>query len=183
MAVVPMDDSWRTNFVRLESGVFLALAHELVYYLAGARATDFNLRPGQPLKYRPERDESPAPVSVQPPEGEAKTIPPSIWPPVYDDTRETGVYTVKTPDSRTLYYVVQPDLAESDLALSKPEDREQVTNKIGHKVNLRYEDEREKIIGGDDSPPKLELWWLFLVIVTLLLCAEVWMTRRIALNR
>ena len=44
-------------------------------------------------------------------------------------------------------------------------------------------DEREKIIGGDDSPPKLELWWLFLVIVTLLLCAEVWMTRRIALNR
>ena len=99
LSVVPFDESWRTELCRLPA--FIPLAHELVYYLAGARATDFNVRPGQPLRYRPARDETPAPITVTPPEGEAKTLPESPWPPSFDETRETGVYTMKTGDDRT----------------------------------------------------------------------------------
>lgn len=181
LSVVPFDNAWRTKLSAHPA--FIPLAHELVYYLAGARATDFNVRPGQPLRYRPGRDETPAPITVQPPEGEVKTLPPMPWPPAFDETRETGVYVLKTADERNIYYVVQPDLAESDLSLSKPEDREQVTGKLANKVKVIYEDDREKVIGGDTSPPKMELWWIFLIGVTLLLCGEVWMTRRIALSR
>jgi hypothetical protein len=181
LSVVPFDNTWRTKLSAHPA--FIPLVHELVYYLAGARATDFNVRPGQPLRYRPGRDETPAPITVQPPEGEVKTLPPTPWPPTFDETRETGVYVLKTADDRSIYYVVQPDLAESDLSLSKPEDREQVTGKLANKVKVIYEDDREKVIGGDASPPKMELWWLFLIGVTLLLCGEVWMTRRIALSR
>jgi hypothetical protein len=181
LSVVPFDESWRTELCRIPG--FIPLSHELIYYLAGARATDFNVRPGQPLRYRPGRDETPAAVNVTGPDGEAKTLPVSPWPPTFDETRETGVYTMKTSDDRTIYYVVQPDLTESDLSLSKPEDREEVAKKLGNKVKMIYEDDREKVAGGDTSPPKMELWWLFLIGVTLLLCGEVWMTRRIALSR
>lgn len=181
LSVVPFDKSWRTKLC--DHPAFIPLSHELVYYLAGARATDFNVQPGQPLRYRPGRDETPAALTVQPPEGDAKTLSPSPWPPAFDDTRETGVYTMKTADDRTLYFVVQPDLAESDLAMGQAEDREQVASKLTNKVKMIYEDDRTKVAGGDTSPPKMELWWIFLVGVTLLLCGEVWMTRRIAMQR
>ena len=51
---VPLDNSWRTNLVELPA--FAPLAHELVYYLAGARSAALNLSPGQPLHYRLPKD-------------------------------------------------------------------------------------------------------------------------------
>jgi hypothetical protein len=178
---VPMDKTWRANL--WDTYTFAPLAHELIFYLAAARSTDFNLSPGQPLRYRPERDETPAAMLVQPPEGEAKTIPESVWPPLFEETRETGVYTLKTPDSRTFYYVVQPDLRESDLTRSEEAEREEVIESVAGKVLFKYENEHTKIIGEDTIPPRMELWWLFMVLVTLMLLGEVWMTRRIALRR
>ena len=37
---MPLDNTWRTNVVELPA--FAPLAHELVYYLAGARAATLN---------------------------------------------------------------------------------------------------------------------------------------------
>src|SRR5262249_20642117 len=107
----------------------------------------------------------------------------SVWPPIFEDTRETGVYTLKTPDARTYYYVVQPDLRESDLTKSEETERKQVIERVGGKVEVKYESEQAKVVGEDSIPPRMELWWLFMGLVTLLLLGEVWMTRRIALRR
>jgi hypothetical protein len=181
LCTVPMDKTWRANI--WETYTFAPMAHELMFYLAGARSTDFNLSPGQPLRYRPDRDETPAAMTVQTPEGEARAIPDSVWPPIFEDTRETGVYTLKTPDARTYYYVVQPDLRESDLTKSEETERKQVIERVGGKVEVKYESEQAKVVGEDSIPPRMELWWLFMGLVTLLLLGEVWMTRRIALRR
>src|SRR5206468_6080032 len=50
VSAVPLDNSWKTNLVELPC--FAPLAHELVFSLAGARVSDANLAPGQPLRYR-----------------------------------------------------------------------------------------------------------------------------------
>jgi hypothetical protein len=52
VCAVPLDNSWRTNLVSEQVPAFTPLAHELIHYLAGTRATEHNLDPGQPLRYR-----------------------------------------------------------------------------------------------------------------------------------
>ena len=119
---VPLDSSWGTNLTDLPA--FVPLAHELVYYLAGARSAEFNLQPGQPIRYRLTSNAPPDDFRLQPPFGEEKplnlgaptpaTIPAHVTPPprptlVCDETRETGVYRLKTPGNRVAYYVVQSD--------------------------------------------------------------------------
>src|SRR5262249_8673830 len=54
LCTLPLDISWRTNLPALPA--FAPLAHELVYYLAGARSAEYNLQPGQPVRYRPAGD-------------------------------------------------------------------------------------------------------------------------------
>jgi hypothetical protein len=98
LCTVPLDNSWRTNLPDLPA--FAPLAHELVYYLAGARPAEHNVQPGQPLHYR------------------------------HEGTRETGVYQLRTEDKRTLYYVVQPDPRESDLTPCDGADREKVAKLV-----------------------------------------------------
>lgn len=176
---VPLDDSWGTN---LQNGTevqeFPLLAHELVYYLAGARAVAYNLVPGQPLVYQPVQDEPLGTVVVQPPYGEAKQLTARQWPLVYDDTREPGPYRLTTPGGHTVYYVVQPDPRETDdLALSKDED----CRRVADIVPLEYVEEPGQVFA---SPARVrELWWWLMLGVVGLLCTEVWMTRRIAKGR
>jgi hypothetical protein len=174
LCTVPLDNSWRTNLPDLPA--FAPLAHELVYYLAGARAAEHNVPPGQPLRYRPAGDAEPGRVTVQPPDGDAQVVPVARWPLVYEGTRETGVYRL-TAEGRTVYYVVQPDHRESQLAPCGDADREAVAQH----VPMRYENESEPLAATlAQSTQEQELWGWFLVGVLVLLGAEVWWTRRMA---
>ncbi|HZT83367.1 MAG TPA: hypothetical protein VFA26_24260, partial [Gemmataceae bacterium] len=177
LCAVPLDDSWGTNLHR-EVLEFPLLAHELVYYLAGARVVEHNLLPGQPLVYQPQGDEEFSTAVLQPPHGEARRIDVKEWPLVWEDTREPGVYMLTTPGGRTVYYVVQPDPRETeDLSLCSDEDR----GKVAELIPLSYVDDADAILGGPGK--RQELWWVFLLVVVGFLCAEVWMTRRIVKGR
>jgi hypothetical protein len=178
LCTVPLDNSWRSNLPELPA--FVPLVHEAVYYLAGARSAEFNVRPGQPLRYRPARDEPVGSVTMKPPAGEPRTLAVTAWPLVYEDTRETGVYRLVEANGRGAYYVVQPDARESDLAPCTDADRD----KVAHLLPMTYENDVEKLTAVLAAPDeKQELWWWFLIGVIVLLFAEVWMTRRLARGR
>jgi hypothetical protein len=105
-----------------------------------------------------------------------------------DNTRETGVYRLQTPDGDTVYYVVQPDGQESDLTPASEEDRERVAAIFNplklEQSSLRYTGERSEIIAAPESTDaRQEVWWCFLLGLIGLLCAEVWMTRRMVMHR
>jgi hypothetical protein len=196
LCTVPLDNSWRTNLPDLPA--FAPLAHELIYYLAGVRSAEYNLQPGQPMYYRPDREDSLAGLSLQPPEGEAKPLmqeanaEADVYPVrhlrqaqgsllVYEGTRETGVYQLRTPDHRTIYYVVQPDPRESDLTPCSDTDRERVAKFV---PAIKYENDRQQMTRElVSSSQRQEVWWWFLVGVIVFLCGEVWMTRRVARSR
>jgi hypothetical protein len=49
---------------------------------------------------------------------------------------------------------------------------------------LRYTDRRELIVAAPESTDaRKEVWWCFLLALIGLLCAEVWMTRRLVMQR
>jgi hypothetical protein len=195
LCTVPMDNSWRTNLPELPA--FAPLAHELIYYLAGGRAAVHNFQPGQPLVYRPEPNEPPNALTLQPPEGDAK---PLVFVPsagetgyaaqlrqemdeavvVYEQTHETGVYRLTVAGGRTVYYVSQADPRESDLTACTDADRQRVAQYLP----MTYENEVEALQAAlPDTLPRQELWWWFFVGVMVLLCGEVWLTRRILKRR
>jgi hypothetical protein len=195
LCTVPLDNSWRTNLPDLTG--FAPLAHELTYYLAGTRLAENNVQPGQPIRYRLERDEPPDTLSLRPPDGDTLplvfegTSPNGGYPAqvvqqaqgalvVYENTRETGVYRLAASAGRIVYYVVQPDHRESDLTPCTDVDRERVAKYIP----MTYENDPARIAttlsGGSQ---KQELWWWFLYGVIALLCGEVWLTRRIIKGR
>jgi hypothetical protein len=196
LCVVPLDNGWRTNLPDLPA--FAPLAHELVYYLAGARSADNNLQPGQPIRYRADKEESLNGLMLQPPEGEAKPLlvdaagNPAVFSAqvvrqpqgvllVHEGVRETGVYQLKTAEDKTIYYVVQPDPRESDLTPSNDGDREKVAKLI---PELKYEDRLESMTAAlSESSQRYEFWGWFLLAVIAFLCCEVWMTRRIVRGR
>jgi hypothetical protein len=191
---VPLDNSWGTNLTGLPA--IVPLAHELVYYLAGARAAEFNLQPGQPLRYRSESDAQIEGFTLEPPLGETRPLRPGEPTPdaypaqwvrlprgmalVYQATRETGVYKLHTPENNTVYYVVQPDARESNLAPTTEGDRERVGKIIPMTYQAHATDAAATVEAG---PVRQEFWWLLLIGVIALLCGEVWMTRRLVMNR
>jgi hypothetical protein len=178
LSAVPLDDTWGTNLTDTElSGAFLPLAREIVYYLAGARSAEFNLeKPGQPILYRPPGGTPAGKVLVYPPQGDPKPLTGEGSPLVFDGTGESGVYRVED-GGRSTYYVVHPESRQS-LALTTDGDREA----LGKQVPINWESDRAKLaLPSSDQP--VELWGPFLWCVILLLCGEVWMTRRIALSR
>jgi hypothetical protein len=195
LCAVPLDNSWGTNLPDLPA--FVPLAHELVYYLAGARSAEHNLRPGQPLRYRADtREIDPARFTLQPPGGAAHplstrpgvpdTYPAQVLPLeraavlVYDDARETGVYRLVTPEGATVYYTVQPDARESDLTPCSEEERDRVSKL----VPVQYENDRGIIVKPPPGQRRREDYWqYFLVGLIALLAFEVWMTRRMVRNQ
>jgi hypothetical protein len=192
---IPLDNSWGTNLPDLVS--FVPLAHELVYYLAGARSAEFNLRPGQPLRYRlASAAVDLGKFTLQTPLGRA--LPFSADPArrgalaaqlvrqergavlVHDGMRETGVYRLRTPEGATVYYVVQPDARESDLTPCTQQERERVAAILP----VQYQDERAEIARAWVSAEHRQELWLYLLLgLVTLLCLEVWMTRRMVRNR
>jgi hypothetical protein len=178
LSTVPLDNSWRTNLTEMPA--FVPLAHELIYYLAGARSGELNLSPGQPIRFRPTDESPPGLVAIQPPDGEPKTIEVKNWPLTFEDTREPGIYSIRW-QAKDRYYVVQPDPRESQLALGTEEDRKKVSNLI---PNLTYAANSEEIVDTlTKGSMTKELWLLALAGVFLLFFGEIIMTRRMAKSR
>jgi hypothetical protein len=178
LSTLPLDNSGRTNLTDLPA--FAPLAHELIYYLAGARSAEYNLQPGQPLRYRPDGEETPQALRLHPPEGPARSLIAERWPLVYEETREPGVYRLEKSNGQMVYYVVQSDPRESDLTPCADADRQ----KVAELVPMTYREFRERLVAeGTEAPPARELWWWFLFGVIGLLCCEVWFTRRLAQSR
>jgi hypothetical protein len=177
-ACVPLDNSWRTNLVELPA--FAPLAHELVYYLAGARSAALNLTPGQPLHYRLPKGAPTTGWAFQPPDGPERPVDVKEGQIVVEDTQEPGVYTLKHGVSGSIrYYVVRTDAGESDLAPWTDPDRDRVRQYL---PGLEFNDDRSAIVTGIlRAPQPAELWWLCMVGVIALLGMEVWLTRRRAL--
>src|SRR5262249_20104333 len=157
---------------------------------------DFNLKPGQPLRYRRDTDAALEGFTLQPPGGAAKPLAAGLptaatYPAqlirqphgtllVYERTRETGVYRLETPESQPVYYVVQPDTRESDLTPCTPDELE----KVKEVIKVEYKNERTEMVEAQVSVRvRHEVWWCFLLGLIALLCAEVWMTRRLVKNR
>jgi hypothetical protein len=195
VAAVPLDRSWRSNLPDLPA--FVPLAHELIYYLGGARAAEHNLQPGQPIRYRPDSESTLERLTLRPPEGDARPLhfeepaDPGTYPAqllrqpqgslvVYEGTRETGVYRLTASGEQTVYYVVQPDPRESDLTPASEEDRKKVTDL----VPMKYADDPAALwTAMQQTTERQEIWWWLLLGVVALLCGEVWMTRRMVKNR
>jgi hypothetical protein len=194
LCAVPLDNTWGTNLVDLPA--FVPLAHELVYYLAGARSAEHNLAPGQPLRYRLESETPLERFTLQPPEGEARPLSADptdrkAYPArvtrtaggavlVHEGIRETGVYRLRTPEGRTIHYVARPDPRESDLTSCTDEDRE----RVAHLLPLRYENDRAQMASAlAETRQRQEYWWWFLVGLIGLLCAELFLTRRMVKGR
>jgi hypothetical protein len=194
VCAVPLDNTAGSNVWDLKA--FVPLAHELVYYLAGARSADFNLQPGQPLRYRVEGEAPVEQFRLQPPTGPERAVSSrpgepdtylAQWLPgekgavlLYEGTREAGVYRLTTPAGANVYYVVPPDSREADLTPCGEEDRKKVADLNG----ARYEEGKEGLMRGlEEGPHREELWSLLLGGVIALLCLEVWMTRRMVKNR
>jgi hypothetical protein len=192
LCAVPLDVSWGADLPQLPA--FVPLVHELVYYLAGARSTEFNLEPGQPLRYRLDAAASLEGFTLEPPGGEAKPLSTDLADPGtlaaqvdrqpqgavlrFDGTRETGVYRLRTSDGVITHYVVRPRRAdESDLTPADDDDRARVAALL---PGMKYQNEREALAQAWVSEShQHDIWsWLLLGLVALL-CAEVWMTRRI----
>ncbi len=96
------------------------------------------------------------------------------------DLREAGVYRLTTPEGGAVTYVSQPDPRESDLTASTEGERAEVA-KV---VPMQYESDLTKILTARRAPDRADEWGpIFLVVMIALLCAEVWMTRRMVKNR
>jgi hypothetical protein len=193
---VPLDNTWATNLPDLPA--FVPLAHELVYYLAGARSAEFNLKAGQPLRYRLEKESSLEGFQLQPPTGEARKLTAGLAEPntfqaqmlpqehgallTFDGMREAGVWKLTTPEQAVVYYSVQPDARESDLTPCTSEEREKVKEVVKDALPLEYKNDRaEEPREGREVRP--DLWEYLLIGVIVLMCGEVWMTRRMVMNR
>jgi len=176
LAAVPLDNTWRTNFHTLPD--FVRFAHEAVYYLAGARAAERNLAPGQPIIFTPRPDEPPAGVTVQPPDAAAKLVPAKRWPLVYPGTREPGAYKLGTAGGRSFYYAVRSDPLESVLTPAGDDDRKKVADVVKKLEYVTRPDEIEARRGA--GPQTREVWWVLLVLVMALLAGEIFYTRKLS---
>jgi hypothetical protein len=201
LCTVPLNPSWDTNLFGMAE--FPVLTHEIIHYLAGLRegdygmrAADYNLRPGQPLRFRLE-GESWNDLTLQRPGEEALPlvfegprrpgvhlgqlqVTPHHQAVVYTDSQATGVYRMRTGEGRIYYYVVQPEVEESNLEPCGEKDWE----KVREFLPMTYVTDRDPHHSSLASELHTqELWWWLLLGVIVLLCGEVWMTRRIAHGR
>jgi hypothetical protein len=189
LSAVPLDATWGSNLVDLPA--FVPLIHEMVYYLAAARATEHNLPPGQPIRHRIEG--SLQGWTLQTPEGSERRLSTEPNTPDavlvhhsdnnilrYDATKISGVYRLRSPEGKATWFVVPRDPREGDLTPLDDEDRAKLAKLIG----LTFDhDEADEAESAPEELQRQELWLYALIGVILLLGVEVWMTRRLVRNR
>jgi hypothetical protein len=196
----PLDESWDSNVRELPA--FVVLGHELVNYLANVRPADHNVQPGQALRYPLGRGPTPAVLAVQSPGSGDRLLllnePGRFSPQLhereqmsvvsYEDTSAPGSYRLRSGvwpfRGPAAYYVVRPDpreaAAESDLTPCTEADWQA----IAEYLPMNYVQDRDPLHSGLGMELyRQELWWWFLIGVVLLLCGEIWMTRRLVKKR
>jgi hypothetical protein len=187
-------DAWRTNIHTLDVPGYAPLVFNLVSYLAGHRVADYSFETGQPITYdlpADERDMTQKSV-LKTPRGNQVELEPKDGKIVFEDTRLPGVYVLTTPRRHTVYFTVQTATPTGfELTPWTDADRTKVANLFAKHgleaadpakaaaVPLAYSTDRAAILKGQDR----DLWWLLLVLVTALMCGEVWTTRHIAKGR
>jgi hypothetical protein len=176
VAAVPFDNTWRTNLIEL--GDFVRLSHELVYYLAGARSAERDLRPGQPIVFDPGSGEKVTPVTVIPPSGTPRAVELTSWPLVFEETVEPGVYKFTTMSGRSQYAVVPADSGESVLTPCSDEDRARVAALLPSMRYITTVD--ETTAEATDVGATYDLAWLLLAVLIGFLALELVITRRIS---
>jgi hypothetical protein len=207
LCTVPLNPAWETNIFGLPE--FPVLVHEIVNYLAGVRggefgvrAANYNLRPGQPIRFRLEGEswnaltlerpgEEPLPLTIDssaqgayaPRSGthhaQLLQTPPTTMV-TYSGTDSVGVYRLRTEEKKTYYYTGQADVEESNLSPCTTEDWAKIQDLIPM-TYLTDHDPRNSPLAAELHTE--ELWWWLMLGVIGLLCAELWMTRRIVRGR
>ncbi|MFM7148486.1 MAG: BatA domain-containing protein [Gemmataceae bacterium] len=193
LCAVPLDNTWQSNIVDLPA--FVPLLHETVYYLAGTRVSEFNLKPGQPIRYRfaaesidgfrittPEGKDFP--LSTQPGDPDSLFVQVNkredVWQLVYEGTFDPGIYRLHTPSQEVVYFVVPSDPRESNLTPCSSDDQ----NRVQELTGVQFAQDSESILNGSQSPNfRQDLWPYFLLALLGFLCMEVWATRRMVMNR
>ncbi len=179
LSAVPLDGSWRSNLTELPA--FVPLVHEVIFYLAGGRAGERNLSPGQPLRFQPLHDSPWGELRLRRPDGIESVLPVENWPFVYDDTHEPGVYIVFDRRDNPTYFVVPTDSRESQLAPMSDEDRSKVAKWL---PQIRYVTDIQDLVAGlMERTHNVELWLPALLLACALVFAEVAFTRRLAQRR
>jgi len=178
LATHPLDNSWKTNLIRLPD--FVRLAHELLYYLAGTRTAERNLNPNQPIVFIPRPPEPVGPVAVVSPDGRSRTLNPETWPVMVDGTGEPGAYKLTSPGGRTVYFAVRNDSREAVLTPNSEgenSDQSRVADAVG---GMEYVDKIKDITEhGGGQPVSAEVWWILLLLVLAFLGLEVLYTGRL----
>jgi len=173
LCTVPLDRSWEANLPTLWE--YPVLVHELVASLAAARTGDFNLHPGQPIRIA-DNDKCRQSLLLFPPSGDPISLKDGKQH-MLQETKEAGVYRLGTQNNILAYFVAHYDVAESDLTPASTEEKQE----LGELVGLRFQGtDDQPFWAQDETGSSQELWWLFLLAVILLLCGEVWLTRRMA---
>ncbi|WP_339910500.1 BatA domain-containing protein [Symmachiella dynata] len=166
--------------------VYVALLHEMLFYLAAAEEFSLNVNVGEPL-LQPLIDEAAeAEIRVTRPDGTTATPEIGGEPPLirYDDTSAPGVYELEQPrrnrsgrdSSVATRFVVNFDRGERDLTPLSVTEIEELSAD-GRITFVDLPDDLETQLLTDDS--RTELWQLLVVLVFALLCLEIWMTRRL----
>jgi hypothetical protein len=195
VTAVPLDNSWKTNLV--EQPAYVPLVHELAHYLAEARSAQFNLAPGQPLRYRLPRGASPTGFTLQGPSDKlpkpievgaeqdaekysAKLVERSLGPVLlHEGMSEAGVWRLHAGD-RTIHYIVHSDAKESDLTPSEKTDLDKLPNTLPFK----YENDVESLLENlAHQSEMLKIWWWCLLGALGLMCVELWLARFIGRKR
>ena len=176
MCTVPLDRSWGATFPSLWD--YPVFVHELVFYLADAGSGLWNLQPGQPLRvpaqaFADETGQLPERLLLVPPEGKPASLKIEAWPWIFNNTGAVGPYRLQADQCQNQYFVVQGDARESDLTPCTEEDQRKVARWLPIVYGL------ENATGEvADVDQRQDLSWLFLIGVIVLLCGEVWWTRR-----
>jgi hypothetical protein len=200
LLTVPLDRSWDSNLPRLSA--FVILAHELVNYLANVRPAEYNVQPGQPLRYPLGRGPKPPLLTVEEPAGGRKLV--ALQGPGADraqllqqdqqsvvaieNTAAPGVYHVGEGvwpfRGRSAYYVVRPDARDAERESELTPCDEAAWKAVRELLPMNYVAERDAMRSPlAQELYRQELWWWFLLGVVLLLCGEIWMTRRLVKRR
>jgi hypothetical protein len=176
VSAVPLDDSNRTNLVELPA--FAPLVHELTAYLAAARTQDGNLASGQPIRFDLPKSAPTTEWQVQSSDGVVRPIEVANGA-IVIESPESGAYALTNPQFPTQFFAVAADPKEHDLTPLDAADREKLEHWL---PGLRWDTEPgEALASQAGAAIATELNWLAFAGVIVLLCVELWMTRRRAL--